>query len=110
MKAFADLFTALDGTTRTTAKLEALIDYFRTAPEVDRLWTIALLSGRRPRRTVTSTELRLWAAEAAGVPLWLFEESYAMVGDLVIARPLLIGVLFAAAGVAIVLATIALGG
>ena len=82
MKAFADLFTALDGTTRTTAKLEALTDYFRTAPEVDRLWTIALLSGRRPRRTVTSTELRLWAADAAGVPLWLFEESYAMVGDL----------------------------
>jgi DNA ligase-1 len=82
MKAFAALFTALDGTTRTTAKLEALTDYFRTAPEADRLWTIALLSGRRPRRTVTSTELRLWAAEAAGVPLWLFEESYAMVGDL----------------------------
>ena len=82
MKAFAALFTALDGTTKTTAKLDALTDYFRTAPEGDRLWTIALLSGRRPRRTVTSTELRLWAADAAGVPLWLFEESYAMVGDL----------------------------
>lgn len=82
MKAFAALFTALDGTTKTTAKLDALTDYFHTAPEADRLWTIALLSGRRPRRTVTSTELRLWAADAAGVPLWLFEDSYAMVGDL----------------------------
>ena len=61
------LFTALDGTTKTTAKLDALTDYFRTSPEGDRLWTIALLSGRRPRRTVTSTELRLWAADAAGV-------------------------------------------
>jgi DNA ligase-1 len=82
MKRFAALFAVLDGTTKTGAKLAALTDYFRTAPEEDSLWTIALLSGRRPKRSVTSTELREWAAEAAGLPLWLFEESYAMVGDL----------------------------
>jgi len=82
MKQFATLFAALDGTTKTTAKLAALTDYFQTAPEEDRVWTIALLSGRRPKRSVTSTELREWAAEAAGLPLWLFEESYTMVGDL----------------------------
>lgn len=82
MKDFAALFTALDGTTKTTAKLAALTHYFQTAAEDDRLWTIALLSGRRPKRSVTATELREWAAEAAGLPLWLFEESYAMVGDL----------------------------
>lgn len=82
MKDFAALFTALDGTTKTTAKLAALTHYFQTAAEEDRLWTIALLSGRRPKRGVTATELREWAAEAAGLPLWLFEESYAMVGDL----------------------------
>ena len=82
MRDFAALFAALDGTTKTTAKLAALTRYFQTAPEEDRLWTIALLSGRRPKRGVTATELREWAAEAAGVPLWLFEESYAMVGDL----------------------------
>ena len=44
--------------------------------------TIALLSGRRPKRLVNATELRTWAADAAGVPLWLFEESYAIAGDL----------------------------
>lgn len=82
MKEFATLFAALDGTTKTTAKLAALTHYFRMAEEEDRLWTIALLSGRRPKRAVTATELRAWAAEAADVPLWLFEESYAMVGDL----------------------------
>ncbi len=82
MNRFAALFAALDGTTRTSVKTEALADYFRTAPEADRVWTIALLTGRRPKRAVTSTELRLWAAEAAGVPNWLFEESYAVVGDL----------------------------
>lgn len=82
MRRFAGLFAALDGTTATNAKVAALADYFRTAPEDDRLWTIALLSGRRPRRSVTSTELKEWAAEAAGLPLWLFEECYPVVGDL----------------------------
>lgn len=82
MKRFAALFAALDGTTKTLVKLEALAGYFRDAPEADRVQTIALLSGRRPKRAATATELRTWAAEAAGLPLWLFEESYAVVGDL----------------------------
>ena len=82
MKRFAALFNALDGTTKTGEKTAALADYFRAAPEADRVWTIALLSGRRPKRAVNSTELRLWAAEAAGIPLWLFEESYSVAGDL----------------------------
>lgn len=82
MKRFAALFTALDQTTKTTAKVDALAAYFGDAPEADRLWTIALLSGRRPRRGVTTTLLRQWAAEHADLPLWLFEESYAIVGDL----------------------------
>lgn len=82
MRRFAGLFAALDATTGTNAKVAALAEYFRTAPEPDRLWTIALLSGRRPKRTVTATRLAEWAAEAAGLPAWLFEESYAVVGDL----------------------------
>lgn len=82
MNRFAALFAALDGTTKTGAKTAALADYFRQAPEADRVWTVALLTGRRPRRAVNSTELRLWAAEAAGIPDWLFEESYTVVGDL----------------------------
>jgi DNA ligase-1 len=82
MNRFAALFAALDGTTKTGAKTAALTDYFRTAPEADRIWTIALLTGRRPKRAVSATELRLWAAEAAGIPDWLFEESYTVVGDL----------------------------
>ncbi len=82
MKDFVALFTALDRTTRTLPKVAALAEYFRTAPEPDRLWSIALLSGRRPRRAVNATQLRLWAAERAGIPLWLFEEAYPVVGDL----------------------------
>ncbi|MDD9923838.1 MAG: ATP-dependent DNA ligase [Boseongicola sp.] len=82
MRRFASLFLAIDQTTKTTEKVAALAEYFRTAPEQDRLWTIALFSGRRPKRTVTTTRLREWAAERADIPLWLFEESYPVVGDL----------------------------
>lgn len=82
MRTFTDLFSALDGTTRTTVKVAALAAYLGSAPDQDRLWTIAILSGRRPKRAVTTTQLRGWAAEAAGIPEWLFEESYGVVGDL----------------------------
>lgn len=82
MKEFAALFNKIDQTTKTSVKTKALADFFEAAPEADRLWTIALFSGRRPRRAVTTTKLREWAAELAGIPLWLFEECYPVVGDL----------------------------
>ncbi len=82
MKRFATLFTALDRTTKTTLKTAALAAYFTDAPEPDRLWTIALLSGRRPKRTVNAGRLSEWAAEVAGLPMWLFKASYDVVGDL----------------------------
>ena len=82
MKQFAHLFQAIDQSTKTKVKVAALTAYFQEAPEEDKLWTIALFSGRRPKRAVTTTKLREWAAERAGIPLWLFEESYAIVGDL----------------------------
>ena len=82
MRRFAELFRALDETTKVNPKVAAMADYFREAEPRDKLWTIALLSGRRPKRTVIATRLREWAAERAGIPLWLFEESYPIVGDL----------------------------
>lgn len=82
MKGFAALFNAVDQTTKTTAKTQALAAYFEQAPDRDKLWCIALFTGRRPKRAVTTTDLREWAAERAGIPLWLLEESYPIVGDL----------------------------
>ncbi len=82
MKDFATLFTRVDETTKTSVKTAALAAYFQTAGPSDRLWTIALFTGRRPKRTITATRLREWAAEVAGLPDWLFEESYSIVGDL----------------------------
>lgn len=82
MKRFAQLFTELDQTTKTTGKVDAMARYFAEASDEDKLWTIALLSGKRPRRTVRSTLIRAWAAESAGLPQWLFEECYSVVGDM----------------------------
>ena len=82
MKDFARLFTRIDQSTKTTIKVAALAEFFQSSTEEDRLWTIALFSGRRPKRAVTTTRLREWAAERAGYPLWLFEEAYPIVGDL----------------------------
>ncbi|MFZ7090064.1 ATP-dependent DNA ligase [Primorskyibacter sp. 2E233] len=82
MQDFARLFISIDQTTKTKAKTEALAEYFSQADDHDKLWTIALFSGRRPKRAVTTTQLREWAAERAELPLWLLEESYPIVGDL----------------------------
>jgi len=82
MKDFAALFTRIDESTKTSVKTAALADYFTAASPDDRLWTIALFTGRRPKRTITATSLREWAAEVAGLPDWLFEESYSIAGDL----------------------------
>ena len=82
MKSFANLIKTLDSTNKTNIKVQALADYFLHAPDKDKVWTIAILSHRRPPRPVNTTLLRTWAAELAHIPLWLFEESYHIVGDL----------------------------
>ncbi len=82
MKQFAQLIKTLDGTNKTNVKVEALSQYFKAANDEDKVWTIAILSHRRPPRPVNTTLLRSWAAELSNIPMWLFEESYHIVGDL----------------------------
>jgi DNA ligase-1 len=79
---FAELITQLGMTGSTSARIRLLSEYFATAPEADKVWTIALFTGRRGKRTVPVALLRSWAADIAGIPAWLFEESYHEVGDL----------------------------
>jgi len=82
MSIFASLIKTLDSTNKTNTKVDALAQYFRIASDEDKVWTIAILSHRRPPRPVNTTLLREWASELANIPLWLFEESYHIVGDL----------------------------
>ncbi len=82
MKVFATLMNDLDSTNKTHLKLEAINRFLSEAEEKDKLWLLALFTGKRPRRNVNSTLMKEWAMEAAGIPDWLFRESYAAVGDL----------------------------
>ncbi|MBA2250290.1 MAG: ATP-dependent DNA ligase [Chitinophagaceae bacterium] len=82
LQLFAKLITALNSSTKTNDKNQSLSDYFFTAPGNDKVWVIAIFSGRRPRRIVNSTLLRTWCSEIIRLPLWLFEECYHTVGDL----------------------------
>ena len=82
MKNFALLIKKLDSTNKTTLKVAALTSYFLNATDEDKVWTIAILSHRRPPRPVNTAFLREWASALANIPLWLFEESYHIVGDL----------------------------
>ncbi len=82
MKRFASLIKKLDSTNKTNVKVEALATYFKEASDTDKVWTIAILSHRRPPRPINTTLLRSWSSELSNIPLWLFEESYHIVGDL----------------------------
>ena len=81
MKAFAELYTALDETTKTNGKVAALAAYLGAAAPEDAAWAINFLIGRRPKRLLESRKLAQWAIEEAGVPDWLFGECYHAVGD-----------------------------
>ncbi len=82
MKRFTELYWRLDATSRTNEKVAALRDYFASSPADDAACALAVLSGGRQLRAVSTAQLRAWAAEATGLAPWLVEECYAHVGDL----------------------------
>ncbi len=82
MKRFAALYTALDATTSTHDKLAALTTYFAAAAPEDAAWASYFLAGGKPRQSVPTRLLSEIACARAGLPGWLFEESYHAVGDL----------------------------
>ncbi|MEP7250801.1 MAG: ATP-dependent DNA ligase [Ginsengibacter sp.] len=82
LEIFARLVAELSSSTKTNDKLQSLVDYFATAPDADKVWVIAIFSGRRPRRVVNSRLMRDWCAEITNYPSWLFDECYHTVGDL----------------------------
>jgi len=82
MKTFAALYAELDASTATLDKVAALRRYFQAADPADAAWAVYFLAGGKPRQTVPTALLRATACREAGLPDWLFEESYQAVGDL----------------------------
>ena len=58
MKHFAELISALESTNKTNAKIDAMVHYLNTAPENDKLWFLALFTGKRPKRPVNTNYLK----------------------------------------------------
>ena len=82
MENFAQLVYSLDQTTKTNKKIDLLVNFFSNASNSDKLWCIALFSGRRPKRLISTKYLRQWACEETDLPTWLLEDTYSVVGDL----------------------------
>ena len=81
MKPFARLYAALDSTNATTAKVEAMAQYFSTAPAADAAWAVFFLTGRRLLRLVPHRAIGRWTMAVTGVDEWLIGDCYAVVGD-----------------------------
>lgn len=90
MKQFAGLLADLENTPKTSIKVALLKTYFSTASDQDKVWAVALFTGRKPKRQVNTRQLTDWALECTGMTRWLFEESYQVVGDLAETLALLI--------------------
>jgi DNA ligase-1 len=81
VRRFAALVDALDCTTSTNAKVAAMRAYFEQAPPEDAAWGLFFLMGRRFKRTLPARPLWVWAREVSGLPQWLIDQCYTLVGD-----------------------------
>ncbi len=81
MKRFAGLYDQIDRTTSTNAKVKAIADYLADAPPEDAAWALFFLTGRRLKRHLPTRLMHAWTMELTGLPEWLVQESYSVVGD-----------------------------
>ena len=82
MTDFVSLYFALSETSSTSQKVRLLTEFFGAAPQGELGWAVHLLRGEKLERGLSSSQLRQLCAEVSGIPPWLLEESYQVVGDL----------------------------
>jgi DNA ligase-1 len=58
MKYFSQLITRLDQSNKTNDKLAALQTFLSVASAANKVWAIALFTHRRPKRQVSTRQLR----------------------------------------------------
>ncbi|MFM8258203.1 MAG: ATP-dependent DNA ligase [Vulcanococcus sp.] len=81
MRRFAALYSALDASSGTLARVQTLVDYFRSADAAEAAWALHVLLGKQGRRLITGRRLRQICLEGSPLPEWLFDDCYAHVGD-----------------------------
>ena len=82
MKRFSQLIQELELSNKTNDKIAALVAYFTEADDREKPYVIAMFTGKKPKRPITTALIKQWAIELSGIPEWLFTESYSSVGDL----------------------------
>ena len=82
MNKFSQLFNDLDESTKTNDRLDHLVKYLIESVPEDSIWVCWFLAGNRIKGAIKTSELRTFASERSGLPLWLLEECYDRVGDL----------------------------
>ena len=78
---FSKLFEELDSNNSINKKVNYLINYFKSNSNLNNIWTIYLLIGKRNKRFITGKSLREYYADIYKIPIWLIETCYAKVGD-----------------------------
>lgn len=82
MKRFARLYQRLDESNKTTEKTSAMAEYFASVSTKDAAYALYFLLGNKLKPSLPTKLIRKAAASSAGIPDWLFEETYQWVGDL----------------------------
>jgi DNA ligase-1 len=82
MEGFVKLIIGLGKTKSINEKRSLMANYFSHADDQDKLWTIALFTGKKPKKIISSSQLKAWCIELCQLPDWLFNECYHTVGDL----------------------------
>jgi DNA ligase-1 len=81
MRRFAALYSALDASSGTGARVAALVEFFAAGEPVDAAWALHVLLGKQGKRLITGRRLRQICLEDSPLPDWLFDDCYAHVGD-----------------------------
>lgn len=82
MRAFSELYHALDCTTSSRQKTEIMARYFQSVESVDAAWAVYFLAGGKLKRLLPTSQLRVYAQQQTDLAPWLFEACYQSVGDL----------------------------
>ena len=81
MRRFSDLYEALDSTSSTRAKVEAMAAYFRECRPRMPPGRCSSSRGQRLKRLISGRMLREWALRYTGLPEWLVGDAHAAIGD-----------------------------
>jgi len=81
MRRFAALYSALDASSGTRARVAALQAHFAACTPRDGAWALHVLLGKQGKRLITGRRLRQICLEGSPLPDWLFDDCYAHVGD-----------------------------